>query len=749
MQLSRAFLVVTMGFVGFSAHAQPTELRPDGVAAMTVATDLVKGPDGGFQVLVRSTEVASGEVVARRPADAPVRTKLESGEYLEGLVLTLDHPWNGEAVTVDLPESINIQLDGTYRANIVRRSLGAESLSRLPGSETRIRLNGTATVPIVYDPAPGEALPPGWQRVPTNVTRSPEGAFAVGVSAIGPVSGGAASRAAPLSVPVWTKRPDGKLEAGLYFENNTTERRAELIVATVEVRPDNAGFRAHLAGGSAVHRTGTDLEGSTFPPGYREKAARTEQAPVVWTEERHSMVTRGTFSLTLATGATGNLTPAQIDQVNGAPDQIGSVPLVQTVANFLVRETVGTGLGNIDFVGGLPATTLAQTTTHFRVAPYSSSAQGLAAAAFFDDESAEEQSMYENLPPGSCIPVHYSLSFDIDACQLRVPNSLTGQLFLPANTVFFDIRFNQNVSFNYDHAAKPTGNQSSFIHILMHEVIHGFGFTSQADIINAPGNPFAIWPLDVFIFSEPGAGQGINGFQFFSQRRNLTLGERRALVTLLGSSHWYRMELLDSSHFAPPFETGGICTGIMIQYEDPSCRPSGLVKEADVRALDAIGWVIDTDNLPLPPSPPQCIEPAAGANVQTLTPTLVWSSPGGADVHNVFVLPATGETPLLVARDLQSTQSTLAVPQGTLVAGQTYRWYVSSRNSAGIDFSQTRSFNTVCPADFNQSGDVTIQDIYDFLAAYFVPLTTADINGDGSVSVQDLLDFLQHYFAGC
>jgi hypothetical protein len=55
----------------------------------------------------------------------------------------------------------------------------------------------------------------------------------------------------------------------------------------------------------------------------------------------------------------------------------------------------------------------------------------------------------------------------------------------------------------------------------------------------------------------------------------------------------------------------------------------------------------------------------------------------------------------------------------------------------------------VCFADFNGDGSVSVQDIFDFLAAYFSSDSLADVNGDGSVSVQDIFDYLAVYFAGC
>lgn len=54
-----------------------------------------------------------------------------------------------------------------------------------------------------------------------------------------------------------------------------------------------------------------------------------------------------------------------------------------------------------------------------------------------------------------------------------------------------------------------------------------------------------------------------------------------------------------------------------------------------------------------------------------------------------------------------------------------------------------------CAADFNGSGDVSVQDIFDFLSAYFSGAPAADYNGVGGVTVQDIFDFLAAYFAAC
>jgi probable HAF family extracellular repeat protein len=54
-----------------------------------------------------------------------------------------------------------------------------------------------------------------------------------------------------------------------------------------------------------------------------------------------------------------------------------------------------------------------------------------------------------------------------------------------------------------------------------------------------------------------------------------------------------------------------------------------------------------------------------------------------------------------------------------------------------------------CPSDFNHDGSTTVQDIFDFLAAYFSQDTRADFNADHAISVQDIFDYLAAYFTGC
>lgn len=71
------------------------------------------------------------------------------------------------------------------------------------------------------------------------------------------------------------------------------------------------------------------------------------------------------------------------------------------------------------------------------------------------------------------------------------------------------------------------------------------------------------------------------------------------------------------------------------------------------------------------------------------------------------------------------------------------------------EFDNVRLESIDCGADYNLSGSVTVQDLFDFLAAYFGGdkradfSQSADPDGNFAISVQDIFDFLAAYFAGC
>lgn len=97
-----------------------------------------------------------------------------------------------------------------------------------------------------------------------------------------------------------------------------------------------------------------------------------------------------------------------------------------------------------------------------------------------------------------------------------------------------------------------------------------------------------------------------------------------------------------------------------------------------------------------------------------------------------------------------------ALPMQT--GGQSFRLDVASTtlnavtfggHDAIIDALYLGTQVTECAADFNGDGSVSVQDIFDMLAAYFSGSAAADVNGDGGLTVQDIFDYLLLYFTGC
>jgi hypothetical protein len=55
----------------------------------------------------------------------------------------------------------------------------------------------------------------------------------------------------------------------------------------------------------------------------------------------------------------------------------------------------------------------------------------------------------------------------------------------------------------------------------------------------------------------------------------------------------------------------------------------------------------------------------------------------------------------------------------------------------------------VCRGDFNGSGRLDVQDIFDFVSAWLAGDVRADFNGTGGITVQDVFDFLNVWLSGC
>ncbi len=145
-------------------------------------------------------------------------------------------------------------------------------------------------------------------------------------------------------------------------------------------------------------------------------------------------------------------------------------------------------------------------------------------------------------------------------------------------------------------------------------------------------------------------------------------------------------------------------------------------------------------------------------NVATNVPGIVVvTTPNGPGIHTndqwvrfertvqqneaLYINPGTGQLWALPPQNPDAKVSVLPLrfgpPQSLAFSQGTIFW-----DDMGFRFND-------CRPDFNNSGSLTVQDIFDFLTAYFSGDPRADFNGAGGITVQDIFDYLSAYFGGC
>lgn len=99
-------------------------------------------------------------------------------------------------------------------------------------------------------------------------------------------------------------------------------------------------------------------------------------------------------------------------------------------------------------------------------------------------------------------------------------------------------------------------------------------------------------------------------------------------------------------------------------------------------------------------------------------------------------------TPSVTGACCAATACSIDTQTNCVGAGRVYR-------GDGVSCGEVGNPTACCAANFNQSGGVSVQDIFDFLGAYFEGDPSANFNNSGGITVQDIFDFLSAYFAGC
>lgn len=146
--------------------------------------------------------------------------------------------------------------------------------------------------------------------------------------------------------------------------------------------------------------------------------------------------------------------------------------------------------------------------------------------------------------------------------------------------------------------------------------------------------------------------------------------------------------------------------------------------------------------------------------LQTLSeiasPAVVASVAAGAGRDDVLILSAASRRLVTATRAgtvlSQFDVSALATTMEGVCVGPNGTVYMVSETNLGTASPSSPMLWVLtrrCGADFNRSGAASVQDLFDFLMAYFAGAPAADVNHAAGVSVQDVFDFLGAWFEGC
>ena len=131
--------------------------------------------------------------------------------------------------------------------------------------------------------------------------------------------------------------------------------------------------------------------------------------------------------------------------------------------------------------------------------------------------------------------------------------------------------------------------------------------------------------------------------------------------------------------------------------------------------------------------------------IQTAPPPFdTWQTLGNAPIP----LPCGGSA---FATPINSPSASIGVRpcSGGAGASQHFQIRCLVSDACGGSVTSNEAIYTICPADFNCSGGVNVQDIFAFLAAWFAGDPHADFNGVNGITVTDIFNFLEAWFVGC
>ncbi len=407
-----------------------------------------------------------------------------------------------------------------------------------------------------------------------------------------------------------------------------------------------------------------------------------------------------------------------------------------------------------------------------------------------DDNFPTAPDIWSRIGPGVFSPIPFTGSLERVGAGLgdiRVQNGLRG-LYGPG-TQLVRVVIDDSEQWDFDPSDGVDPLTCDFEAALTHEMGHVLGFTSHADQTMAndydsmtvldlfrfdrndltnlgTGGRFVgsddRWPRAVLPSADPASALGRLSSDFFSMSRGDNMDPNDLTIFPPADGR-------QASHWRDDAFAGQAYIGVM----DPSGfngAPGNdpflphYLSSADIRALDMIGWHIDSTDTPNQllslSDPAPGTMPIAGAADVGIPPVFTWTAPtpNPGDLPGVtFVLYAdalgpnnpAGATVLHRADSLTGTSYTL--PVGIVDPGTEYSWTTVTYNTWSYNRSGPYTFTTTtdCPADVNGDGMVSPADFNAWILEFNTQGPGCDQNSDGLCTPADFSAWILNYNNGC
>lgn len=403
---------------------------------------------------------------------------------------------------------------------------------------------------------------------------------------------------------------------------------------------------------------------------------------------------------------------------------------------------------------------------------YQFTKQNLFVFAGADNEPNQEILMYEQLPPGSSLPVKFTGLGQRAVETICVALALRNKWNRPAAAVPEATTVaRSNAVWDFDIEDGIDAGALDFEKIMTHEAIHAIGFASGPEGGDGFGTFLTTWEL--FRLDRAAVGPSATLFHIRNLVRMLDATVEAVEVVATGTADGIPRVSRGTAPGGGGRQAGHWKDVTLLRHEDPQATPIGIMDPlaggpegipgyltlADRRAIDLIGWGINSSGGPQAPGGNVPQQPPDGQDRVPYSPTLSWTPGGGSTRQNVIVYRGTSVVSANKVFDQRNVVgNSITIPAGILGAGESYLWFTTSLNNFAYTYSAHRTFTTLpaCPGDADGDRDRDFADINSVLTNFGATYQPAppgvfpgDANGDGTVNFADATAVLEVFGISC